>query len=42
MKQKKLDIQHESDWSNSTQSFNEKAAVKIWFNEKNGPFAGFL
>ena len=42
MKQKKLDIQHESDWSNSTQSFNEKVAVKIWLNEKNGPFAGFL
>ena len=29
MKQKKLDIQHESDWSNSTQIFNEKAALKF-------------
>ena len=42
MKQKMLDIQHESDWSNSTQIFNEKAAVKTWFDEKNEPFAGFL
>ena len=42
MKQKMLDIQHESDWSNSTEIFNEKAAVKIWFDKKNGPFVGFI
>ena len=42
MKQKMLDIQHESDWSNSTEIFNENAAVKIWFDKKNGPFVGFI
>ena len=42
MKQKLLDIQDEIDWSNSTQIFNEKTAVKIWFDKKNEPFTGFL
>ena len=41
MKQKMLDIKHEGDWSNSTQIFNEKAAVKIWFDKKYFPFPGF-
>ena len=28
-KKKLLDVQHESDWSNSIKIFNEKAAMRI-------------
>ena len=28
MEQKLLDVQNESDWSKSSQNFNEKAAIK--------------
>ena len=37
-----LDIQHASDWSNSTKLFNGKEAVKIQFDEKNEPFSDFF
>ena len=37
-----LDIQHASDWSNSTTLINGEAAVEKKFHEKDELFPGFL
>lgn len=36
-----LDAQHESNWSNLTQTLSEKTAIKMKNYEKKGTFAGF-